>query len=193
MNGETTYCTVKEAASLTGATEWEVRTWIRQVVLYGTAKEQRLVEQRKGKWRIAMPLLDQLAEQHRPQHTGTDTPPRPIEAVAANGNNKYLDGFLETLQSQLKKKDLHIDALHNKLDSILERMRELNVIVNELQKQRVVVQDGTAAKVRKKKKASAKSHNGSHEKPVTGLELPAPGPAYRSFREWVQMMGGQVP
>lgn len=135
------YVSIDEAVALTGVSEFQVRGWVRQVKLYGSKKERKQLQKKDGEYQISLKLVDQLAAKTTPSFQPPAPPPPPVQTAytpptppPAAGSHPHTDKLVAILERQMEEKDKQISSLHLKLDGFLERIRELNVIVHDLQK-----------------------------------------------------------
>ncbi len=185
------YVSVDEAVALTGVSEFQVRGWIRQVKLYGSKKEKKQVQKKGGDYQLNLKLVDAMASRTTPQSPPPTPPPPPTttQALPPNvgpqieGTHPHTDKLVAIMEQQMGEKDKQISALHLKLDGFLERIRELNVIVHDLQKK---IQQ-LAARPETPEDRGASLHERAHgtTTPPSNTErslLPLP---HRSFQQWM--------
>lgn len=128
--------------ALSGASEFQVRGWVRQVKLYGSKKEKKQVLKKDGEYRLSLRLVDEMATKTAPVYLPPNPPQPPLQPPYASlpppnptpFGHSHTDKLIGILERQMEEKDKQISSLHLKLDGFLERLRELNVIVHDLQK-----------------------------------------------------------
>lgn len=128
------FVSIDEAVQLTGLSDLQIRTWMRQIKMSDGKKQKKYLKKKNGEWLISLPKLDQLVEQHLPMRTFTHQSSPPPNAAGPGQSSPYADRLIDIMEHQLEEKDRQIHALHQKLDGFLERLREVHVIVNDLQK-----------------------------------------------------------
>lgn len=126
--------TIPEAAQLAGIEERKLRSLVREIKLHGNKQQRKEIKFEKGEWEIGADLLEVLATQHQDNQVFSSAPPSASSAAASVGANPYADRLIDLLEGQMAVKDEQIGSLHHKVDTLLERVRELNVIVHDLQK-----------------------------------------------------------
>lgn len=184
------YVSVDEVVALTGVSEFQVRGWIRQVKLYGSKKEKKQVQKKGGDYQLNLKLVDALASRTTPQLPPPAPPPPPTatQAIPPNfepqreGNHPHTDKLVAIMEQQMGEKDKQISALHLKLDGFLERIRELNVIVHDLQRKIQQLAPGTTNGDRGAS-LQERAHGPAEPAPKRERELtPLP---HRSFQQWM--------
>lgn len=136
---KSSFVSIKEAKQLTGLKEWAIRKQIREIILYGSKKEKKSVEKRKGKWYVDLRKVDKLAYREKQvireesEKSRPVAPANPVSPIAHN--QSYADILVNVLQEQLHSKDRQIGEIHNQMSTLLERNRELNVLLHNLQEQ----------------------------------------------------------
>lgn len=134
------FVSIEEAALLSGVSTFQVRSWIRQVKLYGTKEEKMQIQKKKGTYRLSLAFIDAMM-------TTAHGAAEQVNATKGNAASadQPNDHLLTIVTQQLAVKDQQIAALHDKLDGFLARIRELHVIVHELQQKAIpAVPDSTA-------------------------------------------------
>lgn len=129
------FITVKDARKLTGLPDPVIRKWLRETILYGDKRDKDRIRKKKGKWRLDLALVDKLAERDRPKVPKTE-----VQRAEAHGHELFglprLDHpLIGLLQRQLINKDEQITRIQNHMDALLERNRELNVMLHKLQQE----------------------------------------------------------
>lgn len=137
--------TIPEAAQLAGIEERKLRSLVREIKLHGNKQQRKEIKFEKGEWEIGADLLEVLAVQHKDKSVyQQESNARPTtQHTTSAAVNPYADRLIDLLEGQMAVKDEQIGSLHHKVDTLLERVRELNVIVHDLQK-KLALQTATA-------------------------------------------------
>lgn len=116
------YLNIHEAATLTGRPTEEIRRIALGVISKGSDAEQALVKPSAGgQWLLHTDLLEELmkiraSKQGKPNHSSND-------------RNMLMD----ILARQLETKDQQINRLQEQMTQMIERNREMNVMLHKLQ------------------------------------------------------------
>lgn len=180
------FVTVKQARRLTGLSDHVVRKWLREIMLYGSETDKKKLIKKKGKWLLDLELVDKLAERDRPE----ESKPGEEEDKEHFGLPRLDHPLIGLLQRQLINKDQQMDRLHTHIDSLLERNRELNVMLHKLQQQfgdlgmsaTQVVKDTGMEKSRNKPDWEGK------RRPEQMSENPAEQLQEREFTQWLRSL-----
>lgn len=134
------------------------------------------IQKKKGAYRLSLAFIDAMTS------TALGAP---AQGNVADGNapsgDHATDHLLTIVTQQLAVKDQQIAALHDKLDGFLARIRELHVIVHELQqKASPAVHDSVAMHEPMYPEPTAHDATASHED-----DRHLQSVSYRSFHDWM--------
>lgn len=183
------FVTVKQARKLTGLSDHIIRKWLREIILFGSERDKVCVRKEKGKWQMDLALVDKLAERDRP----TEQKEKDEPTKEHFGLPRLDHPLIGLLQRQLINKDQQMDRLHNHIDNLLERNRELNVMLHKLQQQLASEVDTNGSDPMKGASRSGEGNQGQEASPKTPESLSAtvsPGSQLKDFSQWLRSVAG---
>lgn len=119
------YLNIEEAAALSGFQPQAIRRMIISVLSVGSKADKKLVKKsKKGNWKINADLLEKMVEAPV-QHNGNGRE----QSAGENGNRETW----QMLSRQMEAKDKQISKLQEQMSQLIERNREMNIMLHRLQ------------------------------------------------------------
>ncbi len=150
---ENEFVTIAEAAQLTGRTDIEIMRLIKdRLQTSGLAMESIMKKEQREKGAMYLIHKGFLFQEFQHINSKENAPEKAVEKPSApEPILEAKDEMIGTLQKIIETKDRQMEDLSKKIDQLIERDRETNILLKGMQERMFLLEDSQTASQTKKK------------------------------------------